>query len=167
MNEGHLHSALSPRGLLTLVPAIMPSMVASLGGSIFTAPAIGGWYRGLAKPFFTPPDIAFPLVWTLLYALMAVAFWRILRAKPQAGPKGTAITLFLGQMALNLAWSYAFFGLRSPASGLLVIALLIVAVVATIRAFARIDRAAAYALYPYLAWISFAALLNAAIWAMN
>jgi tryptophan-rich sensory protein len=167
MSENHLHSALSARGLMTLVPAILPSMIASLGGSIFTAPAIGGWYRGLAKPFFTPPDVAFPLVWTLLYALMAVAFWRILRAKPQAGPKGRAIALFLAQMALNLAWSYAFFGLRSPVSGLLVIILLIGALIVTIRAFRAIDRAAAYALYPYLAWISFAAVLNAAIVAMN
>lgn len=167
MREEHLHPALGFRGLITLVAAIIPVMAASIIGQVFTAPAIDGWYRALNKPFFTPPDIAFPLVWTLLYALMAVAFWRVLRARPIAGPTGGAIALFVAQLVANAGWSYAFFGLRSPVAGLVVIGVLLLLIALTIRAFRPIDRAAAFALYPYFGWVGFAALLNAAIVFLN
>jgi benzodiazapine receptor len=165
--DPHLIPAFSPRALVMLLLAVLLSMVVSAGGSLLTAPALQSWYITLQKPFFTPPNIAFPLVWTFLYALMALCFWRILRARPEAGPKGRAIALFLVQMALNLGWSWAFFWMRSPVLGLVVIGLLFVAIVLTIRAFAAIDRPAGYALYPYLAWVGFAAILNGAIAIMN
>jgi tryptophan-rich sensory protein len=167
MRDAHLHPALGLRGLLLLPLAMLPPLVASVLGQLFTAPGLVGWYSTLKKPFFTPPSIAFPLVWTFLYALLAVAFWRILRARPEAGPKGGAIAVFLVQMALNLAWSYAFFSLRSPLAGLIVITALLVAIAFNIRAFAKIDSAAGWALYPYLGWVGFATLLNAAIVFLN
>ncbi|CAN1529408.1 COG3476 Tryptophan-rich sensory protein (mitochondrial benzodiazepine receptor homolog) [Rhabdaerophilaceae bacterium] len=167
MRDPHLYPAMSPRALLLLPVAMMPSLVASLGGSLATAMGLQSWYPTLVKPFFNPPDVVFPLVWTFLFALMAIAFWRILRLKPEAGARGRAIGLFLLQMALNLGWSYAFFGLRSPLAGLLVIGALIIAIALTIRAFRPLDRASAFALYPYLAWVGFAALLNAAIFVLN
>jgi tryptophan-rich sensory protein len=167
MRDAHLHPALSPRGLLLLVLAMLPPLAASVLGQIFTAVGLVGWYRTLHKPFFTPPDLVFPLVWTFLYALMAVSFWRILRAKPEAGPKGAAIGFFFVQLALNVAWSWAFFGQRSPLLGLVVIGALLVAIALNIRAFTKIDRAAGWALYPYLAWVGFATLLNAAIFFLN
>jgi tryptophan-rich sensory protein len=98
---------------------------------------------------------------------MAVSFWRILRARPEAGPKGMAIGVFLAQLGLNVAWSWAFFGQRSPLMGLVVIGLLLLAIALNIRVFAKIDRAAGWALYPYLAWVGFATLLNAAIVFLN
>jgi tryptophan-rich sensory protein len=167
MREPHLHPALSLRGLVTLCLAIIPVMLASLIGQFFTAPAINGWYATLQKPFFNPPNVVFPLVWTFLYALMAVAFWRILRARPEAGPVGGAIAVFLAQLVANAGWSYAFFGLRSPLAGLLVIGVMLVLIALTIRRFVPIDRAAGYALFPYLAWVGFAAILNAAIVILN
>lgn len=167
MKEEHLHPALSLRGLITLVIAILPVMLASFLGTTVTATAIGGWYTTLNKPFFTPPNLAFPLAWTMLYALMAVAFWRVLRAKPVVGPTRIAIALFLVQLVVNAGWSFAFFGLRSPVAGLVVIGVLLLLIAGTIRAFLPIDRAAGYALYPYFAWVAFASLLNAAIVVMN
>lgn len=165
--EPHLEPALSLRGLAMLPLAMLAPLLASLTGGFLTAQSLTSWYPALAKPFFTPPNIVFPLVWTFLYALMAVSFWRILRAKPEAGPKGQAIAAFLGQMVLNIGWSYAFFTLRSPMAGLVVIGALALAIVWMIRAFLRIDRAAGYAQYIYLGWVAFAALLNAAIAVLN
>lgn len=167
MRDAHLHPALSGRSLALLVLAILPSMIASMLGQFFTVPALPGWYQGLAKPFFTPPNLVFPLVWTFLYALMALCFWRVLRARAEAGPKTAAVALFLGQMVLNVGWSWAFFAKRSPVLGLVVIGLLAVAILMTIRAFKAIDRPAGLALLPYLAWVLFAALLNGAIAVMN
>ncbi len=167
MRDPHLYPAMSPRSLLLLVVAMLPSMLASILGSWLTAQGLVGWYPTLNKPFFTPPNILFPLVWTFLYALMALSFWRILRAKPESGPKTTAIAWFLIQMALNIGWSWAFFANRSPYFGLVVIGVLFMAIVMTIRAFREIDRPAGYALLPYLAWTGFAALLNAGIAILN
>lgn len=163
MSEQHLYPVFSLRSLLLLVVAMIPSLLASAAGSVLTAPALVGWYPTLAKPFFTPPNIAFPLVWTFLYALMAMSFWRILRARPEAGPKTAAIAIFLIHMGINVAWSWVFFSRRSPYGGLVVIGILIVAIVLTMREFRKIDRPAAYALTPYLAWTVFAAALNGAI----
>jgi tryptophan-rich sensory protein len=167
MRDPHLYPALSARSLGYLLVALLPSMVASVLGSLMTAPALGGWYQTLNKPFFTPPNVVFPLVWTFLYALMALAFWRILRARPEAGPRGRAIAIYLIHIVFNIGWSYAFFALRSPLFGLVVIAALFLSIVMTIRAFQEIDRPAAFALYPYLAWVGFAALLNGAIAVLN
>ncbi|OYU49910.1 MAG: hypothetical protein CFE31_06115 [Rhizobiales bacterium PAR1] len=163
MRDPHLYPAFSLRSLLLLVVAMLPSMVASMAGSWLTIPSLEGWYATLNKPFFTPPNIVFPLVWTFLYALMALSFWRVLRARPEAGPKTSAILIFLGQMVVNVGWSWAFFAKRSPYLGLVVVGLLFLAILMTIRAFREIDRPAGYALVPYLAWVGFASLLNGAI----
>jgi translocator protein len=172
MRDPHLYPALSMRSLLLLVVALVPSMVASMVGSWLSVPAIQGWYATLTKPFFTPPNIVFPLAWTFLYALMALSFWRILRVRPEAVMQGAAaktiaILMFLAQIALNIGWSWAFFARRSPYLGLVVVAGLFLAVLMTIRAFLVLDRPAGYALVPYLAWVGFASLLNAAIALQN
>lgn len=167
MRDPHLYPALSPRSLACLLLALLPSMIASVAGSLMTAPALSGWYQTLEKPFFTPPNVVFPLVWTFLYALMALAFWRILRARPEAGPKAKAIAIYLVHIVLNIGWSYAFFAQRSPYFGLIVVAALFLSIVLTIRAFRVIDRSAAFALVPYLVWVGFAAILNGAIAGMN
>jgi tryptophan-rich sensory protein len=136
-------------------------------GNLATMPAIPAWYVGLVKPSFNPPNWLFGPVWGLLYAMMAVAFWRVLRTPPEPQGRGAAIVAFLVQMALNALWSIAFFGAKSPALGLLVIAALWLAIAATITLFRRIDGLAAVLLAPYIAWVSFAALLNVAIWRLN
>lgn len=130
-------------------------------------PAIPTWYAGLAKPFFTPPNWLFGPAWTLLYVLMASAFWRILTLDRPAIDKRAAIAAFVAQIFLNGLWSFAFFGWRSPGAGLVVIAALWLAIAATIAAFARLDRLAAWLLAPYIAWTSYAAALNAGVFLLN
>jgi len=135
-------------------------------GSIPTAPAIRGWYRTLEKPDWNPPDAVFGPVWTTLYALMGLALVLVRR---QSGSRGTegAQAIFAVQLALNLAWSFVFFGNRDPRGALGVIALLWAAIAATIAAFWPIRRAAALLLLPYLAWVTFATLLNSEIVRLN
>lgn len=134
-------------------------------GSAVTAPAIPGWYSGLVKPAFTPPNWVFAPVWTALYVMMAVAAWLVWRGR--RGPRAPALVLFAIQLALNLAWSVLFFGLRHTAWAFADIVALLVAIGATIAAFAQVDRLAAWLLVPYLAWVGYAAALNLAIWRLN
>ncbi|ELZ02333.1 TspO/MBR family protein [Natrialba asiatica] len=122
------------------------------------------------RPWFYPPEIAFPIVWTLLFTLMGVALFLVWRRTRELGPGrrrdlGVALGAFVVQFALNFAWTPVFFGLRRPDLGLVVIGALWIAVVGTIVAFARLDRLAAGLLVPYLGWVSFAFALNYAIYA--
>ena len=117
------------------------------------------------RPWFFPPEIAFPVVWTLLFTLMGVALFLVWREGTSRQTVTTAVAVFAVQLALNVAWTPVFFGLQRPDLGLIVIGALWVAIVATIAAFDRISRTAAGLLVPYLAWVSFAFVLNFAIYA--
>ncbi|HKL77188.1 MAG TPA: TspO/MBR family protein [Gammaproteobacteria bacterium] len=139
--------------------------VAGLGGWV-TRTSVDTWYQQLAKPGFTPPDGVFPPVWTALFLLMAVAAWRVWRRRERPG-RGRALAVFGGQLVLNLGWSVLFFGWRAPGPALAEIVLLLAAIIATMRLFAPVDRWAAYLLLPYLAWVTYAAALNGAIWWLN
>ncbi len=160
-------AAAPPRnGLRHALIAAMLVFAAGALGSAATMPAIPTWYAGLTKPSFTPPNWAFGPAWTTLYILMAIAFWRVLQAPPTEMRRG-AIVAFVVQMALNTLWSFAFFGARAPLAGLVVIAALWAAIaVALVRCW-RLDRPAGALLVPYLAWVSFASALNAAIYLLN
>jgi benzodiazapine receptor len=147
--------------------AVVPVVLVAVSASLVTRPQIPAWYAQLAKPGFTPPNWAFPVAWTLLYALMAAALWRILSLPGERPGRSGAVALFFAQLALNGLWSFAFFGGQSPLAGLAVIAALMAAILATIAAFARLDRLAALLLAPYLAWVAYAGVLNAAIWRLN
>lgn len=136
-------------------------------GSIATTPKIPTWYAGLVKPSWTPPDAAFPIAWTTLYVLMAVALWRLWQLHAPSPARRNAILLFLVQLSLNAIWSPVFFGMEAVGLALAVILVLWVAIAATIIACARIDRIAAWLLAPYLAWVTYAISLNAAIFALN
>lgn len=146
--------------------AVAPVAAAAVIGNLATFPNLAPWYESLAKPPFNPPNGVFGPVWTLLYILMAWAFFRILRS-PEGPSRRRAITFFLVQMVLNAAWSVAFFGFHSPTAGLVVILLLVTAIAATVHAFLAVDRIAGGALIPYLGWVVFATLLNASIWWLN
>lgn len=146
--------------------AVLPVVAASALGQIATMPNIPTWYAGLIKPSFNPPNWIFGPVWTLLYILMAYAFFRVLRT-PDSAARSRAIVLFLVQIAVNAAWSWAFFGLHSTLGGVAVIVPLLAAIAWTMRAFFKVDRRAGYLLLPYFAWVSFAALLNITIWTLN
>jgi translocator protein len=139
---------------------------AAAAGSAATLPRIRGWYAALAKPAWTPPDWLFGPVWTVLYLAMAVAAWIVWRRKGWAGSRAS-LSLFACQLGLNVAWSWLFFGLQDPALGFVDVVLLWMAIAATLAAFWRISIAAGLLLVPYLAWVTFAASLNFAIWRMN
>ncbi len=133
-----------------------------------TSQSVATWYLTLNRPSWTPPNWLFAPVWTTLYIMMAVAAWRIWRSGGGfTGSVRSALMMFFVQLALNFAWSFAFFGARSPILGLLVIILLWLAIAATISAFRPVDRLAAWLLAPYLVWVSYATALNFAIWTLN
>ncbi len=138
-------------------------VVGTLGGLSSTT-AIEDWYRTIAKPSWTPPDAVFGPVWTVLYIMMAVAAWLVWRTGDQVRP---ALILFFVQLALNLAWTLLFFAARSPGLALIEVVFLWLGVLFTMLAFFARSRAAGWLFVPYLAWVSFAAVLNAAIWMMN
>ena len=154
------------RDSLKLAASVVACELVGVAGAVFTTPAIPGWYASLSKPWFTPPGWVFAPVWTLLYLLMGVAAFRVWRL-PNRRERNRALGLFGVQLFLNFLWSLVFFGMRSPALGVAIIVLLWLAVAATMRAFWKLDRKAAWLLAPYLAWVSFAALLNVAVWMLN
>ncbi len=157
----------SRRGVSLAILAALSVIVTSSAGRIISAPGVAGWYRTIAKPSFNPPNWAFPVAWSLLFVLMGIAFWRVLRHPRGAPGRRVAIGFFLGQLLVNVGWSTAFFGLRSPTLGLLVIVPFLLLIVATIRAFNRVDRVASGLLVPYAGWVSFATILNVAIVRLN
>lgn len=153
---------------LAALLAILPVIAASLIGSAVTVPQIPGWYAGLAKPPFNPPNWLFAPVWTTLFALMALAAFRVWRLPSDRPGRAQALLAHHVQLTLNMLWSCAFFGLNSPAAGLVVIVLLLAAMIWTMRCLAALgDRFAVALFVPYLAWVSFASLLNASIWWLN
>jgi benzodiazapine receptor len=153
--------------LWTAVLAATPVIAASVLGNIATMPQINGWYATIAKPSFNPPNWVFGPVWTILFLMIGYAFYRVLRTPDFTPSRRAAIAIFLVQMALNAAWSWAFFAAQSPLAGLLVIAPLWLSIIATIAVFWRVDTIAGALLLPYLAWVSFASVLNFAIWRLN
>lgn len=146
--------------------AIAAVVAALLLGQFATYPNLAPWYANLAKPAFNPPNAVFAPVWTALYVLMAIAGWRVLRLPPTPARR-TALLLFFGQLALNVAWSWMFFAAQSPLLGLVNVIPQWLVIVATIVAFARLDPPAAVCLLPLAAWVGYAAILNAAIWWLN
>ncbi|MDP3254969.1 MAG: TspO/MBR family protein [Bosea sp. (in: a-proteobacteria)] len=147
--------------------AIGPVVAVSLLGNAVTIPQVTTWYPTIAKPPFNPPNWVFGPVWTTLFALMAYGVYRILRTPPGTPGKPQALIAYHVQLALNLAWSCVFFGLNSPLGGLLVILPFLAMILVTIALFGRVDRLAANLQWPYVAWVSFATLLNVSIWWLN
>jgi translocator protein len=142
-------------------------VAASVAGQIATYPNLAPWYAGLAKPAFNPPNWIFAPVWTALYVLMAFALWRVLRLRQASAARQWALALFFVQLVLNAAWSWMFFAAHSPLLGLINVVPQWLAVLATIFAFYRLDRPAAWCLLPLLAWVAFAGVLNLMIWRLN
>ena len=136
------------------------AVVAAFGG-VATSRGVGDWYDSLDRAPWNPPAWLFGPAWTILYVLMAVAAWLVAREGLGDSPVRVALTLYLVQLALNLGWSIVFFGLRRPGLALVVIGALVVAIAATAIAFHGIAPTAAWLLVPYLAWVAFAASLNA------
>ena len=149
--------------------AVTVPLVLLLGfaaGGTVTAGSDNAWYAALAKPALNPPDWAFPIAWTTLYALLGLALAMVLNARGARG-RGVAVALFAVALTLNLIWTPIFFGAHKVGLALLVIVLIIAAGVATTIAFGRIRPVAAWLMVPYLVWISFAGVLTWRIGQLN
>ena len=151
---------------LLLLCLVLCYGTAAVGG-LFTASSVKSWYMELAKPRWNPPAWVFGPVWTLLYGLMAGSLWLVWKRHGFAGAARPAIVLFLVHLVLNGAWSGLFFGLRSPGWALVEIAFLWASILALVLLFRPLSVTASWMLVPYLLWVSFASVLNGAIFWLN
>lgn len=155
-----------PSIILLTICIIIPLFVGAIG-SFFTLPSIASWYVTLHKPFFTPPNWIFGPVWTILYVMMGISLWLIIKNGSNGTMIRQGIMFFTAQLGVNLCWSLVFFGLQSPVGGFGIICLLIVLIGGTIKYFMKISKPAAYLLIPYLCWTCFATILNGAVIILN
>lgn len=137
--------------------------------------ALSGWLtregtaiysEGIVKPLLSPPPLLFPIVWTILFALMGIGAARVYLTPPSTA-RDRSLALFLLQLAWNFFWSIIFFRLQNFGFALLWLILLWILILGMILLFSRVDRCAAYLQFPYLLWVSFAAYLNLGIWLLN
>lgn len=149
-----------------IISIFTPLFVGGLSG-FFTANSIAGWYATLQKPSFNPPNWIFGPVWTILYIMMGIALFVIWKSEAEPVLKKQALILFAIQLAVNFCWSLLFFYCESPGWALLDIIVMWVLILMTIFSFAKISSFAAWMLVPYISWVSFAMLLNFAIWKLN
>lgn len=151
-------------------PALLGFLVVTFAaasiGALATNSSVGTWYPRLNKPAWNPPSWVFGPVWSALYVMMAAAAWRVWLRTEHLGRR-SALTWFFVQLGLNALWSCLFFGLRSPGLAFAEIFALWTALVVVLVKFARIDRLAAMLWVPYLAWVSFASVLNGTVWWLN
>ncbi len=153
--------------LLKLIIAIFVAQLAGIVGSIFTAPNIPTWYANVVRPELAPPNWIFAPVWIILFTLMGISAFLIWQKGLKNKSVKIALLIFLGQLILNTLWSVIFFGLQNPGAAFIEIILLWVAILATIIAFAKISKPAAWLLVPYILWVSFAGYLNYMIYILN
>ncbi len=123
----------------------------------------GPWYESLQKPFWTPPNWLFPIAWTVLYAMIAIAGWRVWEAQGL----GAALAVWVIGLALNAAWSWLMFGRQEIGWALADLILMWISIVAFIALAWPLDRLAAWLFVPYLVWVSYAGALNFVIWRLN
>lgn len=155
------------KSYIRLLSALVICFAAAALGSLATAPQIATWYAGLNKPFFSPPNWIFGPVWTILYAMMAVAAWLIWEKGQNKKEVQSALLVFLAQLAVNVLWSFLFFAWHSLWGAYLGIIVLWLLILLTIIRFFKLDRTAGWLLVPYILWVSFASFLNLAIAILN
>jgi translocator protein len=139
-------------------------ILGGLSGAV-TISSIQTWYVTLNKPSWNPPNWLFGPFWTLLYVLMGIAFGLVWHSSNE--DKDKAMFLFYIQFGLNMLWSLLFFYFQSPGIALVEIVLMLAFILLTTNAFKKIEPRAAYLLFPYIAWVSFATFLNFTIWKLN
>ncbi len=152
---------------LKLIVSIIIPQAAGLLGSIATTSSVRSWYPTLNKPVFNPPSWLFAPVWTLLFLLMGISLYLVWQKGVQTPGVKEALIFFAVQLVLNILWSIFFFGLKSPLLGLIDIIPLVILIYLTFVKFKQIDPTAGYLLLPYLAWTSFATILNLSLLILN
>lgn len=154
------------KSISKLAVSILICQCAGLIGTIFTVSSITNWYNFLNQPSFKPPNSLFGPVWTILYTLIGISLYWIW-IKPQSKKRTEALGLFAVHLIINSLWSIIFFGLHQIFAAFVVIVVLWVTLIIVMKRFLAIDSRASWILFPYLIWLSFATLLNLAIWWLN
>lgn len=152
--------------LRLIISIVIPLIIGGLSG-FFTATGVDSWYQTIEKPSWNPPNWIFGPVWTALYVMMGISLYLVWKSDASLMNKKKAITLFAVQLILNFFWSLIFFTMQSPGWALVEIVILWLFILLTIFAFARISKAAAWLLVPYISWVSFASILTYTIWQLN
>lgn len=149
-----------------IISVATPIAIGAVAGS-FTASSVNGWFTTLVKPSFNPPNWLFGPVWTALYIMMGISCYLVWNSKVAEKIKNEALVFYLIQLLLNFLWSFIFFYAQQPGWALIDIILMWVMILLTILKFGRISSIAAWLLVPYISWVSFATILNFAIWKLN
>jgi len=150
-----------------LIISILICQGAGIIGSIFTASSIPTWYATLKKPSFNPPNWLFAPAWITLFFLMGISLYLVWGRGLENEKVKTALVIFAVQLALNVAWSLLFFGLKSPLWALIEIVILWLVILVNIVSFYGISKPAGLLLLPYILWVSFAAVLNFFVFRLN
>ncbi len=152
------------RGVLSWFGWVLLTGVAAAVGGLASRNA-RGFYQTLDRPPWAPPGWLFPVVWPVLYLLMATAAWMVSRA---GGPgRDGALALYVVQLVANAAWTWLFFALRRGGWAMAEVLVLLALVAATQVAFYRVRPVAGVLLLPYLAWVAFATALTWSVWRRN
>ncbi|MBC7914151.1 MAG: tryptophan-rich sensory protein [Pyrinomonadaceae bacterium] len=154
------------KNLIALIICVAIPLITGGIAGIVTSSNIKTWYAYLIKPEFNPPNWLFGPVWTILYILMGISLF-IIWKQPANKQRNTAIKVFFVQLILNFAWSFIFFNYHQTGIALIEIFVLWLAILMMIVSFYRLNRWSAYIQFPYLAWVTFASVLNASIWYLN
>jgi len=154
------------KSILPLLVFILITLFAGFIGSFFTTPSIASWYAFINKPSFSPPNWLFAPVWSLLYILMGIAAFLIWQKRDNLKTK-PALMFYGIQLILNTLWSIIFFGMHNPGLAFLEIIILWSFILITLIKFYKINKTSGILFIPYLIWVSFASILNFAVWMLN
>lgn len=149
-----------------LILSIILAQMAGAIGSFFTASSVRDWYNLLTMPSFSPPSWVFGPVWLMLYTLMGIAAYLVWLQKKKKGSR-RALIVYGIHLGLNTLWSILFFGLHNPGAAFVEILILLGFIVYTCVLFWKIDSRAGWLMVPYILWVSFASVLNGAIYFLN
>jgi benzodiazapine receptor len=153
--------------IIPFVISLAVTLAIGCVASIFTKPEINDWYATLKKPSFNPPNLAFPLVWTIIYILIAIAAYLVWKQRKYSVTYRTTAGIYFTQLLLNFSWSIIFFGMHAVFGALVIIILLWVSIIFNIAWFSKFNKTAAWLLAPYILWVTFAGLLNLNIYLLN
>lgn len=151
--------------ILLIINIAIPLVGSAIVG--YVTRDVTGVYNELKKPFFSPPGIVFPIVWTILYIIMGIAAYRVYVKTKEREVKGDEYFFYLVQLLFNFAWSFIFFNFKLYGLAFLWIIVLLTLVVITTIKFYRVDKKAGLMMIPYILWLIFAAVLNYFIWMLN
>lgn len=153
-------------GIKLVTSILLPLLIGVIGGAA-TMSEIQGWYATINKPALLPPNWVFGPTWTLLYLMMGVSFYLVWSSKVKKDKMTVAWKWFLGQLGLNLLWSFLFFKWHLLMLASIEIVMLWIVILGNIKSFEKINKLSAKLLVPYLLWVTFATYLTVSVWLLN